>query len=79
MATIKFIDKREDTIPTFGDLNVGDLFTSVNGEVPFIKTAIMYNEHKNAYNTMSLDGEFYWSEDDEEVAPIKELEIIIKK
>lgn len=79
MTKLKFTDKREDTVPTFGNLNVGDLFTSVNEEVPFIKTEIMYNDHKDAYNTVTLDGEFYWSDDNEEIEPIRELEIIIKK
>jgi hypothetical protein len=79
MTKIKTNDKREDTAPTFGELNVGDLFTSVNESVVFIKTEIMYNDHKNAYNTVALDGEFYWSDDDEEICPIKEIEITIKK
>lgn len=79
MTKLKFTDKRENTIPTFGDLNIGDSFTSVNGEIPFVKTAVMYDEHKDPYNTISLDGEFYWSDVDEEIEPIQELEIIIKK
>ena len=79
MTKVKFTDKRENTIPTFGDLSVGDLFTSVNSEVPFIKTAVMYDEHKDPHNTVSVDGEFYWSDDDEEIEPIQEIEIIIKK
>ena len=79
MTKLKYFDKRENTIPTFGDLNIGDLFTSVNGEVPFIKTAVIYDDHKNAYNTVALDGEFYWSDDDEEIEPIQEIEIVIKK
>ena len=79
MTKLKFIDKREDTPPTFGDLNIGDLFTSVNGEIPFIKTTVMYNEHKDPYNTVSIDGEFYWSDNDEEIAPIKEIEVTINK
>ena len=66
-------------ICTFGELNIGDSFTSVDDETPFIKTAVMYNEHKDPYNTVSLDGEFYWSDDDEVIEPIQELEIIIKK
>lgn len=78
MTKLKFTDKREDTVPTFGDLNIGDSFT-VNGEVPFIKTEVMYDKNKNPYNTVALDGEFYWSDVDEEVVPIRELEIIIKK
>ena len=79
MTKLKYTDKRENTIPTFGDLNVGDLFTSVNEGVPFIKTEIMYNGHKDPYNTVSIDGDFYWSEDDEEIQPIQEIEIVIKK
>ena len=79
MTKLKFTDKRENTTPTFGDLNTGDSFTSVDGEVPFIKTAIMYNDHKDAYNTVSFDGEFYWSDDDEEIVPIQEIEITIKR
>ena len=79
MTKIKTNDKREDTAPTFGELNVGDLFTSGNGSVVFIKTEIMYNDHKDAYNTVALDGEFYWSDDDEEIQPIREIEITIRK
>ena len=79
MTALKFVDRREDTIPTFGDLNIGDSFTSVGEGVPFIKTTVMYDEHKDPYNTVSIDGEFYWSEDDEEIRPIRELEITIKK
>jgi alpha-acetolactate decarboxylase len=79
MTELKFVDKRENTIPTFGDLNIGDSFTSVNGEIPFIKTAVMYDEHKDAYNTVALDGEFYWSDDDEEIVPLREIEITMKK
>ena len=79
MTKVKFTDKRENTIPTFGDLNVGDMFTSVNSEVPFIKTEVMYDTHKDPYNTVSFDGEFYWSDDDEEIEPIQDIEIIIKK
>lgn len=79
MTSLKFIDKRENTVPTFGDLNIGDSFTSVDGEVPFIKTAVMYDEHKDPYNTVAFDGEFYWSNNDEEVRPIREIEITIKR
>lgn len=79
MTKLKFTDKRENTVPTFGDLNVGDSFTSLNSEVPFIKTEIMYDDHKNPYNTVSFDGEFYWSDVDEEIEPIQEIEIVIKK
>lgn len=78
MTALKFVDKREDTVPTFGDLNIGDLFTTV-GEVPFIKTAVMYDEHKDPYNTVSIDGEFYWSDNDEEIVPVREIEITLKK
>ena len=79
MTKIKTNDKREDTTPTFGELNVGDLFTSVGESVVFIKTEVIYNEHKDPYNTVALDGEFYWSDDDEEIQPIIEIEAIIKK
>lgn len=79
MTKLKFVNKRENTNFTFGDLNIGDSFTSFDEGVPFIKTAVMYNDHKDAYNTVSFDGEFYWSDDDEEIQPVKEIEIIIKK
>ena len=79
MTKTKTIDKREDYTPTFGHLNEGDAFTSEGGIMVFIKTAVMYDEHKDPYNTVSLDGEFYWSDDDEVIEPIQELEIIIKK
>jgi hypothetical protein len=79
MTKLKYFDKRENTNPTFGDLNIGDWFTSVDSEVPFIKTAEMYDEHKDPYNSVALDGEFYWSDDDEEVEPIQKVEITIKK
>lgn len=79
MTKLKYTDKRENTVPTFGDLNVGDMFTSADGEMPFVKTEVMYDDHKDAYNTVSFDGEFYWSDDDEEIEPIQDIEIIIKK
>ena len=79
MTKLKFTDKRENTFPTFGDLNVGDAFTSVNGEVPFVKTDVMYDGHKDPYNTITFDGEFYWCENNEEVEPIQDIEVIIKK
>lgn len=79
MTKIKTNDKRENTAPTFGDLNIGDSFTSVDGAMPFIKTEVMYDENKDGYNTVALDGEFYWSDDDEEIRPIREIEITIKK
>lgn len=79
MTKLKFIDNREDTVPTFGDLNIGDLFTTVHGNMPFVKTEIMYDDKQNPHNTVSLDGEFYWSEDDEEIELIQEIEIVIKK
>lgn len=79
MTKLKFTDERLDITPIFGDLAIGDSFTSVGDEIPFIKTTVMYDEHKDPYNTISLDGEFYWCDDDEEVTPIRELEVIIKK
>mgnify|MGYP003545114246 CR=1 FL=1 len=79
MTSLKFVDKREYTVPTFGDLEIGDLFTSVNGEMPFIKTAVIYDKHQDSYNTVSIDGEFYWSDDEEEITPIQEIEITLKK
>jgi hypothetical protein len=79
MTQTKTIDEREDTTPTFGILREGDAFTSEGGSVVFIKTEIMYDRDKNPYNTVALDGEFYWFDDDEEVQPVQELEIVIKK
>ena len=79
MTKLKYTDKRENTVPTFGDLSVGDIFTSVNSEVPFIKTDVIYDEDKDPYNTISFDGEFYCFDDDEEIEPIREIEIVIKK
>ena len=79
MTKLKYTDKRENTVPTFGDLSIGDMFTSLNSEMPFVKTAIMYDEHNDLYNTVSFDGEFYWSDDEEEIEPIQEIEIVIKK
>ena len=79
MTKTKIIDKRQDTTPTFEMLHDGDAFISEGGSVVFVKTAIMYDSNKSPYNTISLDGEFYWFDDDEEIEPIQELEIIIKK
>ena len=79
MTNTKTLDKRQYTFPTFGMLREGDAFTSTGGSVVFVKTNIMYDSNKNPYNTISLDGEFYWSEDDEEIEPIQELEIVIKR
>ena len=79
MTELKFIDMREDTVPTFGDLEIGDLFTFVNEETLFIKTTVMFDENNESYNTVAFDGEFYWTNDDEEITPIREIEITIKK
>ena len=54
MAKLKFIDKREETVPTFSDLNIGDLFTSVGEEFPFIKIAVMYNDIREIINNSQL-------------------------
>jgi hypothetical protein len=78
MTALKFIDERKDTTPTFADLTIGNAFTIVDGGVPFIKTAVMHDEH-DEYNTVGLDGEFYWTDNDEEIELVRELEIIIKK
>lgn len=79
MTKLKFTVQQENTTPTFGKLNIGDAFTSIDGIVPFVKTAVMYDEHQDCYNTISFDGEFYWSDDEEEIEPIQDIEIIIKK
>ena len=79
MTVTKTIDKREEHTPTFGQLKVGDAFTGIGYSEVFIKTDIIHNSNNNAYNTVSLDGEFYWSDVDEEIEPIQEIEIIIKK
>jgi hypothetical protein len=79
MTVTKTIDKREDYTPTFGQLKEGDAFTSKGEHTVFIKTNTIYDDHKNAYNTVALDGEVYWSDDDEEIEPIQEIEITIKK
>ena len=78
MTVVKTNDFREDGF-TFADVSIGDLFTSVGRKAIFIKTEITYDSNKNAYNTVGLDGEFYWSDDDEEIQPIIEIEIVIKK
>ena len=79
MTKFNFTDERENTVPTFGDLDIGDLFTSVDGVKVYIKTEIIYDDDKNPHNTVSLDGDFYWSDVDEEIKPIQEIEIVIKK
>ena len=79
MTKFNFTDERENTVPTFGDLDIGDLFTSVDGEKVYIKTEIIYDDNNNPYNTVSLDGDFYLSDVDEEIKPIQEIEIVIKK
>jgi hypothetical protein len=79
MTALKFIDERKDTTPTFGDLTIGNAFTFVDGGVPFIKIEVMHDEHNDRYNTVSLDGDFYWSDSDEEIELVRELEVIIKK
>ena len=79
MTKLKTFDEREDTTPTFGILREGDAFTSEGDSVVFIKTNIIYDSNKTPYNTVALDGEFYWSDDDDEVEPIQDIEVIIKK
>ena len=79
MTKTRTIDKRQDTPTTFEMLHDGDAFTSEGGSVVFVKTVTMYDGDNAPYNTISLDGEFYWSDDGEEVTPVQELEVTIMK
>ena len=79
MTVTKTIDKRKKYTPTFGQLKVCEAFTSTDSDMVYIKTNVLYDIDQRAYNTISLDGGVYWSEDDEEIEPIQEIEITIKK
>ena len=88
---IEVNDIRKNTAPTFKDIKVGSMFTETDGELIFIKLNeiqihycgnvednIVASEDK-VYNVMTLDGDFDAFYDDEEVTPVQELEIVIKK
>lgn len=90
-TNIKTNDIRKDTAPTFEDIEVGSMFTEPDGEIIFIKLNeiqihyygnvkqdVVANE-EGVYNAITLDSDFETFSDDEEVQPIQELEITIKK
>lgn len=83
---VKFNDNRKSTHPTFEDIVVGSMFTEVDGEIIYIKIdkaqIHYYNEDiiDDEINAIDIrDGEFVSFDDDEEIHPIQEIEITIKK
>lgn len=80
---VKFNDYRKNTNPTFEDIAVGSMFTEVEGEVIYIKKEeFLVDKGKDEcyHNAIDIrDGEFVSFGYDEEVHPIQEIEITIKK
>lgn len=83
---VKFNDNRISTHPTFEDIVVGSMFTEVDGETIYIKidkAQIHYYDEEtidDEINAIDIrDGEFVSFDEDEEVHPVQELEIIIKR
>lgn len=80
MTKIKTNDKRKNTNPTFEDVKEGAMFTEVDDERIYIKTAVLKNEeYHTTTNALDLEGDTHWFDDDEEIQFIQEIEITIKK
>ena len=79
MTQIKTNDNRRNYAPTFADIEEGVMFTEPDSELIFIKTAVLKNEKGTTTNAIDLDGDISWFNDYEEVHPIQEIEITIKK
>jgi hypothetical protein len=80
---VKFNDYRKNTNPTFEDIEVGSMFTEIGGEIIYIKKKdFITDKGKNEcyYNAIDIkDGEFVSFDNDEEIEPIQEIEITIKR
>lgn len=76
---VKVYDLRPEYEPTFEDIKVGDIFTEPANDYTYIKMRPCHCEETNTtFNAICLDGDTSWFDDDEVVAPIKEIEITIK-
>ena len=79
MTKIKTNDNRINTYPTFKDIREGAMFTEENCDIIYIKTAVLKNEDDTTTNVIDLEGDTHWFDYDEEIQPIQEIEITIKK
>ncbi len=80
MTKIITKDNRKITNPTFADIKEGVMFTEVDCEEIFIKTAVLKNEeYSTTTNAIDLEGDTHWFDDDEEVWFIREIEVTIKQ
>ena len=84
MTSIKFIDKRTETTPTFKDIKLGgDMFTidPDDSESIFIKLdkVLVDEKTKARYNVIDSYGEPVWFEDDDEVYPIRKITFNIEE
>jgi hypothetical protein len=79
MTKIKTNDNRKNITPTFEDVEEGSMFIDPNSKMIFIKTAILKVEDDTTANAIDLEGDTHWFYDDEEIQPIQEIEITIKK
>ena len=79
MVKLKIFDKRNYSEPTFSELAVGDIFTGIDDEILYIKIETMYDQHKTPYNTICFDGDLFFTPPEEEVQPVKSIEITIKE
>ena len=91
MTKIQTTDSRTTNL-TFEDIPNGSMFTEKDYEKPYIKMPIFtlvdmaYRDNEEIvpqdeeeFNAIDLYGSSYWFSDDEEIEPIQEIEIIIKK
>ena len=79
MTKLKTFDKRNYSEPTFSDLAVGDIFTDIDNEILYIKIETIYDQYKTPYNTVCFDGDLFFTSPEEEVQPVKSIEITIKE
>ena len=83
ITNVQLNDHRKNINPTFRDIEVGSMFTEVGEEIIYIKKEdflIGKGKSECFYNAIDIrDGEFVLFEYDEEVCPIQEIEITIKR
>ena len=76
---VKVNDLRTDYGPTFKEIKVGDIFTEPANDYTYIKMRPCHCEKNDTtFNAICLDGDTSWFDDDEIVAPVKEIEITIR-
>ena len=89
MTKIKTDDLRT-TKNTFENISIGSMFTEPECSTPYLKVDIFklvlpckedispIEDSDYTYNAITLDGEPYWFDEDDEVDPIDEISITMK-